>query len=82
MSQEKETKKVFILRIIQESRAIEIFKGLEYVTSLRWSPGGNEIFFSAILITLLIQVILYQNSVEKIESLNFHNMDVGPRMEI
>ncbi len=30
-------------------QAIEIFKGLEYVTSLRWSPRGNEIFFSAIL---------------------------------
>lgn len=29
-------------------QAIEIFKGLEYVTSLRWSPDGNEIFFSAI----------------------------------
>ena len=29
-------------------RAIEIFKGLKDVTSLRWSPNGNEIFFSAI----------------------------------
>jgi len=30
-------------------QAIEIYKGLNYVTSLRWSPGGNEIFFSAVL---------------------------------
>ena len=29
-------------------RAIEIFKGLRFVSSLRWSPSGNEIFFSAI----------------------------------
>ena len=29
-------------------RAIEIFKGLKDVTSLRWSPNGNEIFFSAL----------------------------------
>jgi Tol biopolymer transport system component len=28
-------------------QAIEIFKGLNSVSSLRWSPSGNEIFFSA-----------------------------------
>lgn len=29
-------------------RAIEIFKGVKWVTSLRWSPDGNKIFFSSI----------------------------------
>ena len=29
-------------------QAIEIFKGLNQVSSLRWSPDGNEIFFSAL----------------------------------
>jgi len=32
-------------------QAIEIFKGLNSVSSLRWSPSGNEIFFSAFSIT-------------------------------
>ena len=27
-------------------QAVEIFKGLEAVSNLRWSPNGNEIFFS------------------------------------
>ncbi len=29
------------------AQAIEIYKGLGWVSSLRWSPNGNEIFFSA-----------------------------------
>ena len=29
-------------------RAIEIFKGFDGISSLRWSPNGNEIFFSAL----------------------------------
>jgi serine/threonine protein kinase len=32
-------------------QAIEIFKGLRSVSSLRWSPTGNEIFFSVLIDT-------------------------------
>ncbi len=31
-------------------QSIEIYKGLSWVSSLRWSPNGNEIFFSAYFI--------------------------------
>jgi len=41
--------KSIYLRDNSGEQAIEIFNGLILVSSLRWSPGGNEIFFSAVL---------------------------------
>jgi Tol biopolymer transport system component len=44
---DKENEKSIYVKDNFGERAIEIFKGLKGVPTLRWSPGGNEIFFTA-----------------------------------
>jgi serine/threonine protein kinase len=39
-------KKSLYIKDNSGEQSIEIFKGLNYVTTLRWSPDGNEIFFA------------------------------------
>ena len=45
----KGNEKSIYVRDNSGDHAIEIFKGLREVSSLRWSPSSNEIFFSALL---------------------------------
>ena len=53
-------------------QAIEIFKGLKIGLKFKMVSNGNEIFFSAILlIILLVQVILYPSLVGRVQELKF-----------
>jgi len=44
---DKENEKSIYVKDNFGEQAIEIFKGIRSVVCLRWSPGGNEIFFTA-----------------------------------
>ncbi|RPI68033.1 MAG: hypothetical protein EHM47_15010, partial [Ignavibacteriales bacterium] len=54
-------------------QAIEIFKGLTGITTLRWSPSGNEIFFSATIGTSWSSYIIPKlgGRIQKLEPIHF-----------
>ena len=63
-------------------QSIEIYKVLGWVTSLRWSPNGNEIFFSSFDNYSLAESHIIPKLGGKTQDLNILAMAVGHLMEI